>query len=424
MSKRTQAFYDRVASLVISKYSSLPRKGKPIVRTDGTPEWTTLAGIVLETDSSLECVSVATGVKATPDQNLDKLQGRVLHDMHAEILCIRGFNRFLLNECLRLDQHKSKYIRRLEVPVPAKTEPVYPLSLFGPTAGLKIHMYISESPCGDCSLSTTASTYYATAKEIETWQAELERLPNGLVRGRDHFHHVGHVRTKPGRRDSPLSMSKSCSDKLALKQFTSLLSGPVSNIIDSTADDDDDCEASGFFLSSLIVPRSEMVTTDFARAFRGRLADITVPAQYFEFIGTDVEFAHSRKQPSEKGTKPCPYAIVHVANGKSEGTIMGVRQGFKPTSTCKGPSQVSRIEIASTVRHVLDQEGVALPENIEYLKFKDLNQDRRALKQEVYKDLTVWASTKSDDFTFCHEFFFFFFFFFSASVAIVRFDYY
>lgn len=400
MSKRTQTFYDRVANLVITKYNSLPRKGKPIVRTDGTPEWTTLAGIVLEVDSLLECVSVATGVKSTPDQNLDKLQGRVLHDMHAEILCIRGLNRFLLNECLHLNQHVSKYVQRLKVPAQVNTGSNYPLSLFGPTAGLRIHMYVSESPCGDCSLSTTASTYYATAKEIETWQAELERLPNGLVRGRDHFHHVGHVRTKPGRRDSPLSMSKSCSDKLALKQFTSLLSGPVSNIIDSTADEDDDCEASGFFLSSLIVPRSEIISTDFARAFRGRLANITAPAHYFDFEGTDVEFAHSRKQLAEKGTKPCPYAIVHVENGKSEGTIMGVRQGFKPSAVCKGPSQVSRIEIARTVRQVLEQESISLPENVEYLKFKDGNKGRRALKQEVYKDLTVWAGTKPDDFIF------------------------
>lgn len=410
MTKSTpNALYDRIARLVIAKFESLPRKGKPILRTDGTPEWTTLAGIVLESgnsddgsgDNVLECVSVATGVKTTPDSKLDKANGRVLHDMHAEILCIRGFNRFLISECEKIEASnvfESKYIRKMVKPrsMTSSSE----TCKYAPAPGIRVHMFVSEAPCGDCSLANTA-TVYADRKD-EEWKRELELAgPNGPLRGRDHFLHVGYVRTKPGRADAPLSLSKSCSDKLTLKQFTSLLNGSTSQLIQDrlhTASPSSPSPGPGFYLNTLIVPKGELHDEDFQRCFRDRVSSVEDSHKhFFSYTSTSVDFAHSRrtaKGADGKKPKPCPYAIVHVEGVASEGTIMGVRQGFRPF-TGRGASCVSRYEMAIRVRQLLGLEGTN-----RYLEFKQLNEQRRKTKDRVYKVLKNWGATKPDDFEF------------------------
>ena len=37
---------DNVSGLVLNTYNSIPKTGKPVIRTNGTPEWTILSGIV------------------------------------------------------------------------------------------------------------------------------------------------------------------------------------------------------------------------------------------------------------------------------------------------------------------------------------------------------------------------------------------
>jgi tRNA-specific adenosine deaminase 1 len=99
---------DNVARLVLDTYNSLPKAGKPAVRSNGIAEWTVLAGLVaqhadgieffhksyIDIDSGLHCLSVATGVKCLPQNKVAEACGLALHDSHAEILAIRGFNRF------------------------------------------------------------------------------------------------------------------------------------------------------------------------------------------------------------------------------------------------------------------------------------------------------------------------------------------
>jgi tRNA-specific adenosine deaminase 1 len=96
---------DLVAALVLKTYIALPNNGKPAVRSNGVPEWTVLAAVVCEhqgkvthfgslyLDSTLHCLSLATGVKCLSHDKVKKANGLALHDSHAEILAIRGFNR-------------------------------------------------------------------------------------------------------------------------------------------------------------------------------------------------------------------------------------------------------------------------------------------------------------------------------------------
>jgi tRNA-specific adenosine deaminase 1 len=97
-----------------------------------------------------------TGMKCLPATKIPTSNGIVLHDWHAEIVALRAFNRFLLDECKALvkardyasdwiertaeeengvDRDTSKETRRKERR-PFKTRD-----------GVKWHMYCSEAPC-------------------------------------------------------------------------------------------------------------------------------------------------------------------------------------------------------------------------------------------------------------------------------------
>lgn len=379
------SFADKVAALVNEQFEKLSLKGKPLKRSNGIEEWTTLAGIVVETNQ-MACVSLATGVKAMPDTKLDISKGTVIHDSHAEILCIRGFNRFILKECEKALKSSSDYILR-------NSE-----GKFEAVPGLKIHLYISEAPCGDSSLSNTIER----SLNEEEWKDTSRPIVHaGPLRGREYFRETGLVRTKPGRRDSEISMSKSCSDKLSMRMFTSLILGPVSTIID----------VSGFYLNSLIVPQSQLKKEDFDRCFgpHGRLKKLferddlkfgQYSAHLFDIYSTSIDFKYSRNDKKKTNPNAIVYVISDYIPGqtKNEVILNGVRMGNKPFSG-KGQSSVSRIEIyklvADLVAKVNDQQ---INTALKYLDFKKRNSDRLKMKQEVYNVLRNWVGTKPDDF--------------------------
>jgi tRNA-specific adenosine deaminase 1 len=85
-------------------------------------------------------------MKCLPQKSISQAQGVVLHDWHAEILAIRTFNHFLLEECHALALSKkssSEYVR-------FRDEHERTDSHFQPFAlndGINLHMYCSEAPC-------------------------------------------------------------------------------------------------------------------------------------------------------------------------------------------------------------------------------------------------------------------------------------
>jgi hypothetical protein len=84
-------------------------------------------------------------MKCLPQNKISQAQGVVLHDWHAEVLAIRSFNRFLLDECRALaisQKQSSEYVRlrsREE-----RTESHY--QPFALNDGIHLHMYCSEAP--------------------------------------------------------------------------------------------------------------------------------------------------------------------------------------------------------------------------------------------------------------------------------------
>ncbi|KAI1275423.1 adenosine deaminase/editase [Xylaria sp. FL0933] len=275
---------DLITSLVLKEFDKLPAKRKPVVRDNGLREWVPLSGIVAEGENGkLTCLALATGMKCLPSSKLPQAQGNVLHDWHAEILAIRSFNCFVLDECRAVasgSKSSSEFIRRrnrAEISAACKSSEAYDDGgnwhgqPFTWREDVLLHMYCSEAPCGDASMELTmASQADATPWAIPAISPEESiLLPSSVtpnlaslgtdthLPGRAYFSQLGIVRRKPSRGDAPPTLSKSCSDKLSLHQCTSLLSSPTSLLM----------SPEHAYISTLILPKSQYSASGCRRAF-------------------------------------------------------------------------------------------------------------------------------------------------------------
>ncbi|KXX79269.1 tRNA-specific adenosine deaminase 1 [Madurella mycetomatis] len=235
----------------------------------------------------LKCVALATGMKCLPASKLSQANGVALHDWHAEVLAIRAFNRLVLDECRRLAQDsttQSEFLRRrtdAELSSPSSGDGSWHAQPFAWREDLTLHMYCSEAPCGDASMELIISTQ----EDATPWAIPASLAPSPspshapapapapalssestppseggvALLGRGFFSHLGIVRRKPARGDAPPTASKSCSDKLALKQCTSLLSSLTSLFVSPRR----------AYLSTLVLPASQFSETGCRRCFSG-----------------------------------------------------------------------------------------------------------------------------------------------------------
>ncbi|RLL95432.1 hypothetical protein CFD26_105521 [Aspergillus turcosus] len=275
----------RIASLVHAHFDGLPARSKPTIYPDGSREWIPMSGIVVvkgenTVSEKLSCVAVTTGAKCLPASQVSKSKGLVLHDWHAEVLALRSFNYWLLSEChslLAQEQHarssgsantsgaaSSPFIRRRN---PSETltaaQPAWPPFELQPD--IKIYMYCTCAPCGDASMELCMAAQddprpWEIAPEPETERTESPGAGAGaeLLDGRAYFSRLGIVRRKPARADAEATLSKSCSDKLALRQVSSLLSYETSLLIAPTRN---------AYIEGLILPEEEISRVGCERCF-------------------------------------------------------------------------------------------------------------------------------------------------------------
>ena len=205
------------------------------------------------------------------------------------------------------------------------------------------------------------------------------------------------------RSDAPVTLSKSCTDKLTLKQCTSLLSSLTSLLI----------HPGHAYLSSLIVPASQHVPTATTRAFAatGRMqclqSDKSWAGGYsfhpFRVKTTDREFTYSRRS-AINGQKLVPSNLSTVwTPGWQETLIGGCLQG-KRIGNLKGASKISRRGTWSTVAEMAAIIGVpALTMTItggtyNVLKESEMLRDRKTVKDDVKRQvLKGWVKNEGDD---------------------------
>ncbi|KAI1334705.1 adenosine-deaminase domain-containing protein [Xylariaceae sp. FL0016] len=432
---------DLIASLVQKEYDKLPAKRKPINRGNGIQEWVPLSGIVAQgRDDKLHCIALAyvTGMKCLPSSKLPQAQGAVLHDWHAEVLALRAFNAFVLDECRALlssqdppdpasPSPSSEFLRRRtrdEISAASSragdgvesSTHYYHAQPFAWRDDVRLHMYCSEAPCGDASMELVmAAQADATPWDIST-AAPLppsssspspssspttptpDPDPSPLP-GRAYFSHLGITRRKPSRPDAPPTLSKSCSDKLAQSQALSLLSSPVSLLV----------SPANLYLTTLVLSASQLDPGACRRAFSpdgGRMAPLRHrivaldhdddgqnarggggwPGGYafrpFAVAATDLEFAFSRREVGRRAEKTAPsnLAVAWTRSsglrnpGREETTLGGTLQGRKQFDI-RGASFASRRRMWGLAAEVAGALGVGMVEV------------QRALHAETYGEM-------------------------------------
>lgn len=351
-------------------------------------------------------------MKCLPSSKLPLANGNILHDWHAEVVAIRAFNRFLLDQCLLISTPPfptSNYLRQR----PSEEHSQCEQQPFTIREDVQIHMYCSEAPCGDASMELVmdaqedATPWTSVPPTISSASPEKDTPEEsaGALRGRSNFSLLGAVRCKPSRPDAPPTLSKSCTDKLALKQATSLLSSTTSLLISPR----------NAYLQSLILPSSQLVPSACERAFSrsGRfhpLTNLSTEAwkggyrfQQFDTRLTDREFVFSRRSiaSTEKAVASNLSAVWTPAS--QETLIGGVLQGRKQIDP-RGASSVCRKSMWKTAVQIAGVVGVPLL--VEALgkgmytsvKESEVLEERRKTKDDVRKTgLKGWVRNTGDD---------------------------
>lgn len=213
MDRFNSEFCNKLSNICYNHFDSLPKTGKP-----KETEWTVLSCIVKEDSNSFtyEVVALGTGSKCI---GLDKMSinGDILNDSHAEVMCRRSFLRYLYEELFRAIK-KSSAVFTFEDN----------LKKFILQKNVLFHLFTSHVPCGDASVfpkdnyyenvgdDVTSRNSHKRAcesdesgdnKRIKVNEEDIFRtgakfLPNSSKRdsyGDGNAYHVtGIVRTKPG----------------------------------------------------------------------------------------------------------------------------------------------------------------------------------------------------------------------------------
>lgn len=247
----------------------------------------------------------------------------------------------------------------------------------------------------------------AAQEDATPWDASTSTPDTavGTLSGREFFSQLGIVRRKPARRDAPPTLSKSCSDKLSLKQCTSLLSSLNSLFI----------SPENAYIDTLIVPSHQHTEKGFERAFaaKGRMSALesTTWTDHYSFKPfsvetTELEFDYSKRSVSAKTEKisASNVAAAWSRSGVEESIVGGVVQGSKTTDV-RGASSMSRRRMWSSVRtlaHRLGESYDELQKTLcapEYGKVKEsefLAGRRRTIADVQTMVLKGWAKNHGD----------------------------
>ena len=195
------------------------------------------------------------------------------------------------------------------------------------------------------------------------------------------------------------TLSKSCSDKIALRQCTSLLSAATSLLI----------SPANAYLHAVVLPESQAVEKSIARCFSatGRMKSLGgcsweggFEFRPFTVLTTEREFPYSRRN-ANGGISNISAAW---SSEKGETLIKGVIQGRTATDPRKG-SMVSREQIWNSVAAVLgcvegspEQEVLSVASYMAMKEHAQLALRRRVKDEATQRALAGWTRNVVDDF--------------------------
>jgi tRNA-specific adenosine deaminase 1 len=227
---------------------------------------------------------------------------------------------------------ESRYIKRCDDATPADAVGVTNDSCpFGFNSDVIFHFFTTEAPCGDASMELLIAS--KTPEDAVPWALPIGPKDDpltGVLPGRGYFSQLGAVRRKPSRADSEATMSKSCTDKLTMKQFTGLLSFPAYAFLRAST---------SCFIKSLVVYNHQFHEEGYRRAFGadGRLAPIADQGHFFNVdvlsdAFPDFEYSRVATGSGSKSSNVSALWIRGAPNqyaGISEVLHNGVKEGYK-----------------------------------------------------------------------------------------------
>ncbi|KAI9141383.1 adenosine deaminase/editase [Paraphysoderma sedebokerense] len=394
---------ERITTVCLQKFAELPRRGKPAIR-GSRHEWTVLAGIVKvvvsESGSLYECVSLGTGLKCLGFSKVSSI-GDIVHDSHAEVICRRSFNLYLLQQ-IRLnllacsDDHENN-------------RSIFEMN--NETGKLKLrhtvsfHLYISHAPCGDASTVSLANSQtedcrnrFLQGRDQLAVQSEqnllFEQTNLNIKRGRIGYDIYGVLRTKPGRLDSEATHSMSCSDKIARWNVLGIQMGILAPIIEPV------------YLKSIVVG-DHFHCESLDRALKDRIATIQglpplfVPNELPIFSTTSLfDFGKEKlcKVYKEKDLIPADCSIVwYKGCSRHDVLVNGRKQGAAPdkngTFSVKSRSSISKMSIfeiyASLLESLCNEKYHGLVQRLPplsdtYRNHKESDEPYRKAKEAFY----------------------------------------
>lgn len=289
--------------------------------------FTILAAIALTSSDPLtiqpKIIGLATGSKCLPKDKLP-LQGEAVHDSHAEVLARRCALRWLIEEIDRAASNGSHWHSAW---ISKTADDRYRLK-----DGVCMIMYISTPPCGDASMRFLATFQDKEIAALKDSAVFPPLGPNVASRGRDNYSLFGVLRTKPGRADSPQTLSLSCSDKIARWNVLGIQGALGSAFFHP------------IYLTKIIIGQvppdlHDVVKSDCERAVWGRLQEMHgLPEGYKlnrpEVQFTSVGFVHSRsaQEHCSLAQRSCNESLTWVADSTSphEVLINGLKRGVSP----------------------------------------------------------------------------------------------
>lgn len=328
-----------------------------------------------------QLITLCSGVKAIPSVKIThNSRGRLVHDMHAEVLAMRLFNYVILKD---IGNSGGKLVEK-------GFNGKYQLQ----DKDLKFALYISDIPCGDASMGNTR----ALQKDEDDWE---QKPGNNIVRGRSFFGEVGKVRTKPGRGDSLISYSKSCSDKICMEQFCTLLNSCTYNLID-------DEHKSEFFLQYLVLPKDKIHKNDIERCFCGRFHKrigklLQKSYSPIKVIGTDKKCLKWQLELSDlhKEIQSSPLSLLYspILENYAQVLNKGVRNGCSSKGAIKrgSRSDICRENLLETVKLINPKD---VDKFHSYDDFKNGVKGLRTIRGAVKELLGNWEPSTKDNFVF------------------------
>lgn len=340
----------KLTSIALSALEQVPKKCLPLEEGVGKNgsihQWGVACCAIIypkiesgldDNDDSFQCIAIGGGSKCMPRSSVDKSPKEIIHDSHAEVLCRRSVIRWFLIECLLSLNEQFGF--DLAQHTGSNVDPLFNLKTNNPRCisviideenktisfkfTLNLAFYITQSPCGSASMLSLDSDQSEELRKgneskrmkyLEENNESINKLGSfdhsprtGALRGRLDYNNTLAFRTKPGRIDSPLTGSMSCSDKILRWNALGLLGRWGSPFIESP-----------IFLNDIVVDDyyDEKSLFD-ALYFRGIKSSVPLnkPRMHkADYIFNDVYISNSTDDPDFK--KPFIYPTQKVIESK------------------------------------------------------------------------------------------------------------